>query len=174
MPRLLQIAQLGHQVLRDEAKAVKDLNDPALQSLFEDMLATMEDADGVGIAAPQVYVSQRCFIFSSRQGSRQEDTPLIGPTVAVNPEILWVSPTKANGWEACLSIPGIRGIVPRHESIKVHYSTLSNSSVEGDLSGFAARVFQHEYDHLYGLVYLDRIKSTKDIITEKEYQRLMK
>lgn len=173
MPKLLQLAQLGSQALRDTAGIVTIKSDVELSALLEDMLATMNDTKGVGIAAPQVYVSKRCFIFSSRPGPGRDDIPLIEPTFAINPEIIWRSEEKVKAWEACLSIPGIRGFVPRHENIKVRYSTMDDLIVEYDLSGFPARVFQHECDHLDGLVYLDRLESTRDIITEKEYQKIV-
>jgi len=172
MATLLQIAQLGNQSLRDVASIVQILPDN-LTSLQSDMLATMQDTKGVGIAAPQVYVSKRCFIFSSRPSPGRDDIPLIDPTFAINPEIISKSEEMYKAWEACLSIPGIRGFVPRHETIKIRYTTLDNIIVECELSGFPARVFQHEYDHLDGMVYLDRLDSTKDIITEKEYQKLI-
>lgn len=173
MPKILQIAQLGHQVLRSECIEIALLDELGTQDLRNDMLVTMQDTNGVGIAAPQVYVLKRCFIFSSRPGPGRNDIPLIEPTFTINPEIVHVSDEKEKGWEACLSIPGIRGLVPRHKNIKVRYTTIDGAVVESDLSGFPARVFQHECDHLDGLVYLDRLDSTRDIIMEKEYQKML-
>lgn len=173
MAKLLQIAQLGSQVLRVTTDKVTIESEAELSALQEDLLATMQDTKGVGIAAPQVYVSKRCFIFSSRPGPNRDDIPLIEPTFVINPEIVSASDEMIIAWESCLSIPGIRGNVPRHELIKVRYSTLDGIVVECELSGFPARVFQHEYDHLDGMVYLDRLESTRDIITEKEYQKLI-
>jgi peptide deformylase len=173
MARLLQIAQLGNQILRQISEEIKQANDHSVMELWDDMLVTMLDTKGVGIAAPQVYVSQRCFVFSSAPGPGRPDTPIIEPTFVINPEILWKSDEIVRSWEGCLSIPGIRGIVPRYESINVQFIDSRNVGREETLSGFAARVFQHEYDHLDGIVYLDRLESTKDIFTEKECMKFL-
>jgi peptide deformylase len=170
MPRILQVAQLGNPVLREISGPTGSLGKTFLDDLYADMLCTMRDTNGVGIAAPQIYVARRCFIFSARPGPGRLDIPIIEPTVVLDPEILWVSEEKEKAWEACLSIPGIRGQVPRAKAIRVRYRTLYDTVNESALEGFPARVFQHEYDHLEGLVYLDRLESVKDIVCEKEYQ----
>ena len=95
------------------------------------------------------------------------------PTAIINPEILSFSKEKEKDWEGCLSIPGIRGLVPRHKSIRVKYLTRDGKEVESEFSDFIARIFQHELDHLNGTVFLDRMESSLEIITEKEYQRLI-
>jgi peptide deformylase len=143
----------------------------AVRSLADDMLATLREADGVGIAAPQVHESQSLFIVASRPNARYPDAPLMEPEVVINPEILDRSPEMIKGWEGCLSIPGIRGEVPRHRTIRVRYRNLEGSMVERELTEFVARVFQHEYDHLHGVVFLDRLESVRDIVSEREYQR---
>ncbi len=135
-------------------------------------MATMLDADGVGIAAPQVYESLQLFIVASRPNPRYPDAPTMEPEVVINPEIVWRSDEIVKGWEGCLSIPGIRGHVPRPWRIRARYRTLDGVEVEREFEGFVARVFQHEDDHLRGIVFLDRLESNRDIICEKEFRKL--
>jgi peptide deformylase len=174
MPLLRQIAQLGHPVLRTPAEPVELPGDASLRGFVDDLMATMLDADGVGIAAPQVYQSLQVFIVASRPNPRYPDAPSMEPEVAINPEIVWRSDEVAKGWEGCLSIPGIRGEVPRHRRIRTRYRTLDGAEVEREFEGFVARVFQHEDDHLRGIVFLDRLESNRDIISEKEFRKMDK
>ena len=169
---LRQIAQLGHAVLRTPANPVDLPANEALRALAEDMMATMRDADGVGIAAPQVYELMSLFIVASKPNPRYPDAPLMEPEFVANPEIVWRSDELVKGWEGCLSIPGIRGHVPRHRRIRARYRTLDGVEVEREFDDFVARVFQHEDDHLRGIVFLDRLESNRDIISEKEFRKL--
>src|SRR3989344_339104 len=105
---LLQIAQLGHQVIRKKARAVKNIKDKRIQQLIDDMIATCLDVDGVGIAAPQVYTSLNLFIVASHPNSRYPKAPKLKPFAVINPKIIAKSKTKNGDWEGCLSIPGIR------------------------------------------------------------------
>ena len=171
MPILRQIAQLGQPVLREVAGRITDPADPAVQTLIDDMLVTVAEADGVGIAAPQVYEPLSLFIVASRPNPRYPNAPEMEPTAMINPEILWVSDEKENGWEGCLSIPGLRGLVPRNRRIGVRYLTRKGEVREEEYADFLARVFQHEFDHVRGVVFVDRIESTRELITEKEYVR---
>jgi peptide deformylase len=171
MPVLRQIAHLGHPVLRVAAAPVDLPAAAAIRSLVDDMLVTLRDADGVGIAAPQVYESRALFIVASRPNPRYPDAPLIEPEVVINPTIVEFSDELVKGWEGCLSIPGIRGLVPRHRRIRARYQTLDGALVDREFTDFVARVFQHEDDHLRGVVFLDRLESTRDVVTEKEYQK---
>jgi peptide deformylase len=171
MPILRQIAQLGHPVLRSISTPVDFPASPAVVALVEDMLATMIQADGVGIAAPQVYEPRSIFILASRPNPRYPDAPLMEPEVVINPEILERSAEIIKDWEGCLSIPGLRGEVPRHRRIRARYRTLDGREVENEFTDFVARIFQHEDDHLRGIVFLDRLESTGDLIMEKEYQK---
>ena len=173
MTRLLQIAQLGHPVLRQQTAEVEDVTERSVRELIDDMMTTVVDADGVGIAAPQVYRSERIMILASRPNARYPDAPMMEPTAAINPEILWRSEQMEKGWEGCLSIPGVRGLVPRSVSVGVRYRTRDGESLEREYEGFLARVFQHEVDHLDGIVFFDRLESTKDIFMEKEYRKLL-
>jgi peptide deformylase len=147
--------------------------DPAVRTLGEDLLETLRDADGVGLAAPQVYVGLSLFLIAPRPNPRYPDAPSVAPEVVINPEVLDRSPELEKGWEGCLSIPGIRGEVPRHSWIDVAYLTIDGSRVERRFEGFEARIFQHEHDHLLGLVFLDRLESPRDIISDKEYRRMI-
>jgi peptide deformylase len=170
MAIIRQIAQLGHPVLRTMAQPVPHPWSQSARALVDDMLETMRDAGGVGIAAPQVYESRQIFIVASRPNARYPDAPLMEPEVVFNPEILDRSPELVKGWEGCLSIPGIRGEVPRHRWVKVRYGTLRGQTIEREFHDFVARIFQHEFDHLHGVVFFDRVESVRDLITEKEYQ----
>jgi peptide deformylase len=171
MAVLRQIAQLGHPVLREQAKPIAETTHPAIQSLIEDMLVTVADANGVGIAAPQVYKSLRLFIVAPHANPRYPNSPELAPVAMLNPELLWTSEEMELGWEGCLSIPGIRGLVPRHRSIRVRYLTRSGEVREEAYEGFVARIFQHEFDHINGIVFLDRTES-RNLATDKEYVRM--
>jgi peptide deformylase len=173
MPILRQIAQLGHPVLRAPVEPVAFPISDEIRSLVADMLVTLRDANGVGIAAPQVYESKAIFIVASRPNPRYPTAPLMDPEVVINPEILERSTAMVKDWEGCLSIPGIRGEVPRHREIKVRYQSIEGQLVERQFSDFVARIFQHEDDHLRGIVFLDRLESPRDVVTEKEFQRRM-
>ncbi len=171
MPMLRQIARLGHPVLRTPATPVPLPASAEIRALALDMLATLRDADGVGIAAPQVYEGVSLFLVASRPNPRYPDAPSMEPEVVVNPEIVDRSAELVSGWEGCLSIPGLRGLVPRHRRIVARYRTLDGAEVEREFADFVARVFQHEDDHLHGLVFLDRLASPRDVASEREYQR---
>jgi peptide deformylase len=173
MAVLRQIAQLGNPVLRETAKRVELPSSPVIRTLVDDMIATMRDADGVGIAAPQVYESIALFIVASRANPRYPDAPEMEPEVVINPEVVESSIEMVNGREGCLSIPGLRGNVPRHQRIRVRYSTLDGEMIDREFDGFIARIFQHEFDHLSGVVFLDRMVSTKEIMMEREYRKIL-
>ncbi len=171
MPILRQIAQLGQPVLRRVATKIDNPADAALQALMDDMLATVAEVDGVGIAAPQVYESFAIFTVASRPNPRYPHAPEVPPLVVINPEIVWMSSEMEKGWEGCLSIPGVRGQVSRSTKIGVRYLNRTGDLREEEFDGFLARVFQHEFDHLHGLVFVDRLESTRELVTEREYLR---
>lgn len=173
MARLLQIAELGHPVLRTRAEEVKDVQSRVIQELADDMLATLADVGGFGLSAPQVYESLRLFVMTTYPSPSFPDAPTIEPTVVVNPEILQKSEEEASDWESCLSISGLRGRVSRAHSIKVRYTTREGDKIERELSGIPARAFQHEHDHLEGIVYLERMENVKDLMTKKEYEKML-
>jgi peptide deformylase len=171
MPILRQIAQLGQPVLRRVAGRIDDPRDPVVQALIDDLLVTVEDANGVGIAAPQLFEPISLFIVASHPNPRYPQAPEMEPTAMINPELLWVSDEKDQGWEGCLSIPGLRGLVPRHRRISVRYLTRMGELREEEYADFLARVIQHEFDHVQGIVFIDRVESSRELVTEKEYFR---
>ena len=171
MHEILEIIQLGNPLLRSKAQVVENVRDRRIQKLIDDLLATVGQANGVGIAAPQVAQSDRLFIVASRPNPRYPNAPEMAPTAMLNPKILAHSAETVKGWEGCLSIPGIRGMVPRYQAIEVEYIDRDGKLQKQELTDFVARIFQHELDHLDGIVFLDRLESTHDIITEQEYQK---
>ncbi len=171
MAEILEIIQLGDPLLRAKAEVVENIQDWRIQKLIDDLITTVNQANGVGIAAPQVAASDRLFIVASRPNPRYPNAPEMEPTPMINPKILASSTEIVNGWEGCLSIPGIRGLVPRSQAIEVEYTDRNGKLQKQEFTDFVARIFQHEYDHLDGIVFLDRLKSTQDIVTEHEYQK---
>lgn len=169
MPQILQIAQLGAPVLRKSAKPVLNVHERRIQLHIKDLLATMADSDGVGIASPQIYKSYRIIIVASHPNTRYPDAPEMEPVVMVNPTITSHSKVKVKGWEGCLSIPGLRGYVPRYRTITVSYMDQFGNKKEEAFREFVARIIQHEIDHLDGIMFVDRVESTNDLISEKEY-----
>jgi peptide deformylase len=167
---VLPIIQLGNPTLRQKAAAVENVRNPSVQQLIDDLIATVAEADGVGIASPQVAQSQRLFIVASRPNPRYPHAPEMSPTAMINPQILAHSTEIVKGWEGCLSVPGLRGLVPRYQAIEVEYTDRDGKLHKQELTDFVARIFQHEFDHLDGVVFLDRVESTLDMITEQEYQ----
>lgn len=173
MSEKLSIIQLGNPILRQKAEFVNNIEDKTIQKLIDDLLITVSEANGVGIAAPQVAVGYRIFIVASRPNLRYPHAPLMEPTAMINPRIVNYSDEIVKDWEGCLSIPGIRGLVPRYKTIEVEYTDRYGKLEKQELTDFVARIFQHEYDHMSGLVFLDRVESTFDIVTEQEYQNLV-
>ena len=173
MAQQREITELGNPVLRQEAESVESISDSEIQELIDDMILTAAEASGVGIAAPQVSESLRIFIIAGTASPRYPDAPETETKVIINPEIVSVSDDVEKGWEGCLSIPGLRALVPRHKSIRAVYRDRNDNLVEEGFSDFAARVFQHEYDHINGVVFLDRVESSLEIVTENEYMKLM-
>ncbi len=171
MTESLQIAQLGNPILRQQAQLVDNVRDERIQKLIDALRVTAAASNGVGIAAPQVSESYRLFIVASRPNARYPNAPLMEPTAMINPRIIAHSTERVKGWEGCLSLPGIRGLVPRYQAIEVEYITRDGQLHQQELTDFVARIFQHEYDHLDGIVFLDRVESTHDLMTEQEYQQ---
>jgi peptide deformylase len=152
---ILKIARLGHPVLLARAEPVADPGAPEIRRLVADMFETMEDAPGAGLAAPQVHVSLRLFVFRvrpERASGEPGDTP-VENTVLINPEIEAVGEEKRLRWEGCLSIPGLRAAVPRYARIRYRGVDCDGREVAAEVTGFHAGVVQHEYDHLDGILY---------------------
>lgn len=169
MSKPLPISQLGDPILRQTAQPIYQIHEDWVQSLIADMLVTMQEANGVGIAAPQVGQPYRLLIVASRPNLRYPNAPTMEPTVMINPHILNHSPEMVSDWEGCLSIPGIRGQVPRYKQIEVEYTTPDGKLQQQVLTDFVARIFQHEFDHLHGAVFLDHVEDIHNLMTDQEY-----
>lgn len=165
------IAQLGASILRQRAEPVIGIHTPETLEIIAAMQAALAGTQGVGLAAPQINISKRIIIVASRPTARYPHAPLMEPTIMINPSYLPCSQVQEKGWEGCLSIPAIRALVPRYLEINVSYTSQSGEAIATKLDGFVARVFQHEFDHLEGLVYLDRVENNRDIVAESEYFR---
>ena len=144
---ILKIARMGHPVLLRRAEPVADPRDPEIRRLVEDMVETMLDAGGVGLAAPQVHVPLRLFVVREWEGGR----------ALINPELEPLGEEVESGWEGCLSIPGLRGCVPRAKRVRWRAQDLDGREIGGEAEGMSARVLQHEYDHLEGTLYTMRM-----------------
>ncbi|MBQ4849322.1 peptide deformylase [Pseudoalteromonas sp. MMG012] len=168
---IYSIAQLGHAVLRTRAVEVEDILSDECQQLINTMMLAVSEAGGVGIAAPQIHHSKRIFIMCSKPNTRYPQAPLMAPTAIINPEILHYSDEKVKDWEGCLSVPSMRGLVPRYKQITVRYLDKQGHERQKTLTGFIARIFQHELDHLNGLTFIDQLESMQDLISESEWYR---
>ena len=171
---ILKIARMGHPVLKAKAEPVADPKAQEIQQLVRDMMETLEDVGGIGLAAPQVHVSKRVVIFyvpgerRAAAGEEAEDVPL---TVLINPEIERLSEDKAAGVEACLSVPGLAGPVPRWTHIRYRALDLHGRMFEREAKGYHARVVQHECDHLDGILYPMRMTDLSQLAFVEELRR---
>ena len=152
------ILRMGHPQLRRRAREVERLDGDTLAALIEDMLDTMRACHGVGLAAPQIGVPLRVIAFGFDENPRYPDAAPIPRTVLTNPVITPVGLSVQSDWEGCLSLPGMRGLVPRYERIRYRGLNADGREVEGEAEGFHARIVQHECDHLDGILYPDRIE----------------
>ena len=168
-----EIIQLGNPLLRQYAKRVEEVNTKEIQTLIKHLIDTCQSSKGVGIAAPQIGISKAIMIMASYPSERYPHAPMMEPTALINPTIIAHSQTKEKEWEGCLSLPGIRAQVPRYTWVEVSYMTIEGKREEKRFEGFLARIFQHEFDHLIGKVFLDSIESTQDVVMEKEYRRII-
>lgn len=170
---ILKVAKLGNPVLRKKAEAVNpaDIKTEAFQKFIDDMIDTMRDYDGVGIAAPQVHVSLQVFVCEVNNNARYPGAPDVPLTVFINPVLKDLSQTKVELWEGCLSIPAMRGVVPRYEDLMCEGLDRNGTPVSLKASGFFARVIQHEWDHLQGGVYLDRMPDLKTLCHLDEFAK---
>jgi peptide deformylase len=168
---ILKVAQMGHPVLRTKARAlsVADIRSIELQKLIDDMIDTMVEYRGVGLAAPQVHEGIRLFV--GDLGARDEEKAEAEPMAFINPEIVPVGTEVIEDWEGCLSIPDIRGKVPRHREIKVRALDRKGERIELRAKNFSARVIQHETDHLDGVLFFDRMTNFESLTFLDEYSR---
>jgi peptide deformylase len=170
---LLKIARMGHPVLRAAAHRIDDPTAPWVRRLVEDMVDTMEDAGGTGIAAPQVHQPYRIVVFrvpderlTEMAGDVAQDL-----TVLINPVVEPLGQERALGWEGCLSVTGLRGVVPRHLRVRYRGTGLEDQVIEHEVEGFHARVVQHECDHLDGILYPQRMTDHRLLVFLEELQR---
>ncbi len=171
---ILKIARMGHPVLMRRADPVAEPTSPEIRRLVADMLETMVDANGAGLAAPQVHVPLRVVVFQApaerteglSESERFEQTAPL--TVLINPEIEILGPEREAGWEGCLSVPGLRGLVERSAHIRYRGVDHEGHPIERIAKGFHARVVQHECDHLEGVLYPQRMSDLKQLIFESE------
>jgi len=167
---ILKVARMGHPVLRGKARALDrtEMKSPAIHKLIDDMIETMLEYHGVGLAAPQIHEGLRLFVAAldvDEEGQPAE------PVVMINPEIVPVGNDTVEDWEGCLSIPDVRGLVPRAREIKVRAYDRHGERVEIEAHDYAARVIQHETDHLDGVLFLDRMRSFESLTFLDEYSR---
>jgi peptide deformylase len=167
---ILKVARLGHPVLRQMAAplSVEQLQSSAAQKFIDDMVQTMKEYDGVGLAADQVHESQQIAVLEVADNPRYPEKPKVPLTVLVNPKITPLTEETEDDWEGCLSVPDLRGKVPRYKSICIQALDRDGKELDFVAHGFHARVIQHEWDHLHGKVYLDRMRdfSTLTFLTE--------
>lgn len=170
---ILKVARLGHPVLRKKAKPVsrEEIQSQKFQDLIDAMVETMRGHDGVGLAAPQIHISKRLAVIEVEDNPRYPDMPEVPLTVLINPEIKNPSKKTVDGWEGCLSIPDLRGMVPRHESLLLEAWDRKGNPLRIEAEGFFARVIQHECDHLEGHVYLDRMSNFHSLTHLAEFAR---
>ena len=166
---ILKVARMGHPVLRQRARPLdkKDLRDPLIQKLIDDMIDTMHEYHGVGLAGPQVHEDLRLFVALLEEDPDADSNA----TVIINPQVEPVSPDTNEGWEGCLSIPDIRGMVPRYTEVMVKALDRNGRPLELQLKNFPARVVQHETDHLDGVLFFDRMTSLHSLTYLDEYSR---
>jgi peptide deformylase len=168
---ILKVARLGHPVLRQVATPVpeRELGAPETQRLIDDMIETMREYNGAGLAANQVHALKQIAVIEVV--SRGLDAPEIPLTVLINPVVTPLTDEMADGWEGCLSIPDMRGIVPRHTAVRLQALDRDGQRVDFKATNFFARVIQHETDHLHGIVYVDRMRDLSTLTHLAEWNK---
>jgi peptide deformylase len=156
-----EVLRMGDPRLLEVSQAVRDIPSPELSQLLADMRDTMQAHAGAGIAAPQIGVLQRVVIFGLTQNPRYPDAEPVPQTVLINPQIELLGDDVEDGWEGCLSVPGMRGLVPRFKSLRYRGVDEFGRAIDRTVSGFHARVVQHEVDHLDGVLYPTRIRDLR-------------
>ena len=153
-----QVLKMGDPVLLAVAKPVDRLDTPELHALIQDMHDTMESLNGAGLAAPQIGVGLQVVIFGFEKNQRYPDAGEVPFTALINPQLTFLSEEKEDDWEGCLSVPGMRGVVPRYAHLRYQGMDQYGTAIDRTVSGFHARVVQHECDHLQGILYPMRIR----------------
>jgi peptide deformylase len=171
---ILKVARIGNPVIRDVAAPVSEaaLRSAEIQRLIDDMIATMHEYDGVGVAAPQVHVPLRLAVLEVPGADRRSEVE-VPLTVLVNPRLTPLGDEKIDGWEGCLSVPELRGMVPRFKRLRLEALDRKGRAYAVEAEGFHARVIQHECDHLDGGVYLDRMPHMRSLTFLSEFDRFV-
>ena len=170
---ILKVARLGHPVLRKVAErfSLDEIHSPELQKFIDDMIETMREYNGAGLAATQVHTLKQIAVIEVKGNPRYPEAPEIPLTVLINPEVTFLTEETEEGWEGCLSIPDMRGMVPRYTALRLQCYDRSGSKVDLVAKDFFARVIQHEADHLNGIVYLDRMKNFSTLTHLAEWSK---
>lgn len=170
---ILKVARLGHPILRIAARPVPvdEIGKPGFQVLIDDMIETMRDYAGVGLAAPQVHLGLQLAVLEVEHNPRYPNQPPVPLTVLINPVLTLTNGEKVEGWEGCLSIPELRGWVPRYRELRVQAVGRKGEKLDFVARDFHARVVQHETDHLKGEVYLDRMADMRSLSYLSQWQR---
>ena len=171
---ILKIALMGHPVLLQPAEPVDDPRSPEVARLVADMVETLKDVRGRGLAAPQVHVGKRVVVFYAPSENDEESPERPEPlTVLINPEIEILTEEEEDGWEGCLSVPGMRGVVPRATRVRYRGVDLAGAPIDWEVTGHHARVVQHECDHLDGILYPMRMEDLGLLVFESELPHFM-
>ncbi|MGH7875992.1 MAG: peptide deformylase [Candidatus Binatia bacterium] len=170
---ILKVARLGHPVLRQVTAPIpaEELESAGMQKFIDDMIETMKDYEGVGLAADQVFQSKQVAVLEVSENPRYPRKPTVPLTILVNPRVTALSEEVVDDWEGCLSIPDLRGRVPRYKSVRVQALDRDGNAVDFVAEDFHARVIQHEVDHLNGKVYLDRMRDFSTLTFLQEFAR---
>lgn len=167
------VLQMGDDRLRQEAQPVKDVLSPEIQGVIEQLLAVVQAKNGVGIAAPQIAQPLQIMVVASHPSARYPQAPTMAPLVLINPRIVAMRGDRILGWEGCLSVSDQRGLVPRYGEVVVEFINRQGLAETVVFQDFLSRIFQHEYDHLQGVLFPDRVESATNLISEAEYQNLL-
>jgi peptide deformylase len=167
---VLKIIKMGNKQLSTPSESISAFKTPELKELLENMSDTLQEKAGVGIAAPQIGVNKRVIMFGFNYNARYPNEEPVAHTVLINPGFEILDHNLVDGWEGCLSVPGLRGLVPRYKKIKYWGYDYNGYFIEKIAQGFHARVFQHEYDHIEGILYPTRLKDTKFFGYEDELE----
>jgi peptide deformylase len=170
---ILKVARLGHPVLREKSLPVSidEIRSPEIQRLIDDMVETMREYNGAGLAAPQVHVLKQICVIEVQGNPRYPEAPAIPLTVLIDPVVTLLTEEVEDGWEGCLSVPDMRGVVPRPTAVRLEAYDREGARIDVVAKEFFARVIQHETDHLHGTVYLDRMRDFSTLTHLAEWNK---
>jgi peptide deformylase len=170
---ILKVARLGHPVLREVARPIpmQEITSPEVQRVIDDMIDTMREYDGAGLAANQVHVLRQVAVIEVAANPRYPDAPDIPLTVLINPVVTPLTEETEEGWEGCLSVPDMRGVVPRYTAVRLQCHDRQGEQLDLVAKDFFARVIQHETDHLNGIVYVDRMRDLRTLSHIAEWNK---